>query len=284
MILLATVVILLAINFTSAITIGTVTDKPSKRAGEYERLAEYLEKKLGIEVSIKFAKSIPYMKNLIEDGEVDLFIDSLYPSLKVCSQGACEPMMLIWRNNVKYYRSIIVVRKDSDINTIKDLVGKKLALEEPFSTAGYLVPITFLLEEGLNLFELRDFNDPVPPKRVGFVFADEEENVVGWVFFGYTDAGALYDIKFKKIVNGYSSLFRIIFSSPEIPQHIVSFSSKLEEGLKDKLANTLLNMYKTPDGKEVLKMFGNSQRFEALSDKDKELIKFFGEKIKRLGL
>ena len=39
---------------------------------------------------------------------------------------------------VDYYRSQIVVRKDSNVNHLKDLKGKKIALQEVESTSIYL--------------------------------------------------------------------------------------------------------------------------------------------------
>src|SRR5499426_3869922 len=45
------------------------------------------------------------------------------------------------------YRSCLIVHKDSDIFTPEDLGGKTFAFNDPNSTSGYLVPMTFFLNE-----------------------------------------------------------------------------------------------------------------------------------------
>lgn len=284
MLLLGLLTLLLILNSSFPLVIGTVTDKPSKRYTEYRKFALYLQDKLGEDVDVVFLKSIPHMKELIDSGEVDVFIDSLYPSLKVCMDGECEPLLLIWRNGVRYYRSVVIVRADSPIYNVEALVGKKVAFEEPFSTAGYLIPFLMLRDRGLKLIELRSFHDPVPPGYVGYVFADEEENIVGWVFFGKTSAGALYDLKFERIVGKNKKFFREILVSPPIPQQLVSFSRSMKKDKVKRILEILQNMHNDPEGIKVLKSFGNTTKFEPLSDYDREVIRALKEKIMELGL
>ena len=284
MLLKTLLLLFLLAELSFSLVIGTVTDKPSKRYTEYREFALYLQKKLGEDVDVIFLKSIPHMKSLIGKGEVDVFIDSLYPSLKVCMDGECEPLLLIWRNGVRYYRSVVIVRSDSPIRDAKDLTGKRIAFEEPFSTAGYLVPFIMLRDRGLRLVELRSFHDPVPPGYVGYVFADEEENIVGWVFFGKTSAGALYDLKFDRIVGRNRKFFREILISSPIPQQLVSFSRKLGEDKVRKILKILRDMHNDPEGKEVLKSFSNTTKFEDLSDYDRKIIESLKKKMRELGL
>ncbi len=45
------------------------------------------------------------------------------------------------------YRSCLIAHSDSDIFTPEDLAGKTFAFNDPNSTSGYLVPMTFFLNE-----------------------------------------------------------------------------------------------------------------------------------------
>ena len=45
---------------------------------------------------------------------------------------------------VDYYRSQIVVRKDSHLHKLKDLKGTKVGLQDPESTSGYIYPMASL--------------------------------------------------------------------------------------------------------------------------------------------
>ena len=282
--LLAQLLLLILVGTSFPLVIGTVTDKPSKRYTEYREFALYLQKKLGEDVDVIFIRSIPHMRELVDRGEVDIFIDSLYPSLKVCMDGECEPLLLMWRNGVRYYRSVVIVRSDSSIKDVRDLIGRRIAFEEPFSTAGYLIPFIMLSERGLKLTELRSFHDPVPPGYVGYIFADEEENIVGWVFFRKTSAGALYDLKFDRIVGRNRKFFREILISSPIPQQLVSFSRKLKKEKARKILQILRDMHNDPEGQKVLSSFSNTTKFEYLSDYDRKVIEELKRKIRELGL
>ncbi len=267
-----------------ALTIGTITAKPSKKYKRYRALASYLEKKLGEEVKVRFAKDISHMQKLMKEGEIDVFIDSLYPSLKVCVTGVCKPTLLRWKDGVKYYRSLIFTRADSDINSVEELVGKRLALDEPVSTSGYFVPVAFLLERGFKLIRLMSQLDSVPKGHIGYVFAGEEENVVGWVFFRRVEAGAVGHTKFERIVKDKRGSFKVIYKSPKIPRQLVNFSTRLDKEKADRLLKLLTSMHEDEEGKKALKKFKRTKKFEVLPEKDRELIEFFNEKILTFGL
>ena len=55
--------------------------------------------------------------------------------------------MVLIQKLVDDYKSEILVKKDSGINSLKDLKGKKIALQDVTSTAGYTFPISTLKEE-----------------------------------------------------------------------------------------------------------------------------------------
>lgn len=271
------------------LTIGTISDRPSKKLKWYKPFAKYIEKKLkeyGIEekVNVRFAKDINHMKKLIENGKIQIFIDSVYPSLKVCLEGICEPALIRWKNKVRSYHSLIIVRKDSSIKNTNDLVGRKIAFDEPWSTSGYFVPVVYLLERGFKLIELKSISEEVPDGCIGYIFASEEENVIGWVFYKKVDAGALYDIKFRKIAKDKAHYFRIIWKSPPIPRHLVNFSISLDTRLKEAVIKILLNMHKDKEGRKVLKKFKKTLKFEILSERDRELLEKFKNAIIKYGL
>lgn len=56
---------------------------------------------------------------------------------------------------VNYYRSQIVVRKDSNINHLKDLKDKRVALQDVESTSGYIYPLASLMEKGIKKSDIQ---------------------------------------------------------------------------------------------------------------------------------
>ncbi len=49
---------------------------------------------------------------------------------------------------VDFYKSEFVVKKDSNINSVKDLKGKKIGYQDVTSSAGYVWPAAVLLKRG----------------------------------------------------------------------------------------------------------------------------------------
>lgn len=89
-----------------------------------------------------------------------------------------------------YYRSQIVVKKDSDIKKLKDLKGKKVGLQDADSAAGYIYPLADLQREHI----------PKSALRVS-QFKDEDQ-ALKTLLDGDIDAVATYDdarVELKKI-------------------------------------------------------------------------------------
>lgn len=52
---------------------------------------------------------------------------------------------------VNYYRGQIVVRKGSGIKNLKDLKGKKIAVQDSTSSSGWVFPVACMEEHGINI-------------------------------------------------------------------------------------------------------------------------------------
>ncbi len=276
---------LISISFSITISIGTITEKPSKKYKRYQPLKAYLEKELkkrGFEVNVrvKFARDIPSMREMVRSGEMDIFIDSLYPSLAVCKGGVCEPVLVRWKQGVRFYKTLIFVRKDSDIRSLEDLIGRKIAFKSPFSTSAYFVPYVNLKLMGFELVRLNSFRENPPEGKVGYIFAWADKNVVAWVFLKNTDAGAIENGDFKDIAGRNAENFRIIWESEEIPRHFVNFSPEIKGELRRAIVEILINMDKTKEGKEVLRKFKRTVKFELLTERDREIIEKYGRFVK----
>ena len=266
------------------LTIGTITDRPSKYYPKFKALALYIEKRiasLGIEekVSVRFARDIDHMEDLVRKGQVDVFIDSLYPVLRVCEVAGCEPVLVRWKNGVRHYRSVIFVREGSPVEEVSDLVGSKIAFDSPYSTSGYFVPRILIERMGLRLIELKNPSDPVPRGYIGYTFAGQEENVVAWVFFGKVQAGSVDSTRLR-ILSGDRVRFRVLASSEEIPRHLVCFSKNVKRNVALAVREVLLSMDEDPEGSRVLRTFDNTVRFEELTEKDREVIASFRRAVK----
>lgn len=83
------------------------------------------------------------------------------------------------KNNVEFYHSMIITRKDSGIRTLQDLRGKSFSFTDKKSTSGYLFPMAQLKKAGI---QLDDFSDVKYLKR--------HANSLLAVYQAHVDAGA----------------------------------------------------------------------------------------------
>ena len=281
---MARVVLLTLISFWVAfgLTIGTITAKPSKKAKRFQPLAEYLERELqkkGIneKVKVKFARSIDQMTNMMKKGEIDLFFDSVYPVLKVCAKVECSDFIKRWKKGKEYYRSVIFTRSDSNIESLRDLKGKAIAMDEPFSTSGYFIPYVALKEAGLTLVKLETFEDKPPPDKVGYVFANDEENVLAFVFFKKTDAGAIDLDQFEEFTKPKREAFKKLFVSEPIPRQLGAFRKGLDKRIVAEIKDILFRAHLSPQGRQVLHKFDKTLKITPLKPSDKRFL----EKLSR---
>src|SRR5258708_17935699 len=91
-------------------------------------------------------------------------------------------MLASLRQGSKTYRSQIVVRADSGINSIEQLRGKKFAFVDPASASGFLFPNALLAGMGLDYKTF--FSDTI--------FAGGHDKVIIAVYNKQADGGASF--------------------------------------------------------------------------------------------
>jgi phosphate/phosphite/phosphonate ABC transporter binding protein len=117
----------------------------------WDPIREHIETQLGRPVVVRVADSYPHTSELLLSGEVDFAI--LPPTLYIDAKLA-EPdlnlMMVAKHDGAKGYDGVLLVRKDSGIETLEDLRGKRICYTNQKSTTGYLLPRIFLIKNGLD--------------------------------------------------------------------------------------------------------------------------------------
>lgn len=249
------------------ITIGTIDSEPKEKIYKFQILADYLQKKLmkkNTKVNVEIAKDISTAVQLINSKKMDIYIDSVYPTLLVQKDTDMTTACKRWKKGKEGYKSFIFTKKDSDIEKISDLKGKTIVFEDKYSTSGYYIPKKAILNEGLILSEYWKSDS------VNFIFSKSEQNSVAWVMFGKADAAVLDDKSFKSLDQ---NLFKVIYKSQLIPRHLVSFSKNINEDLKTYILNILYDMDKEKEGIEVLKKFSKTKKFSPITIEDNKIVK-----------
>lgn len=277
--LLIGLLLITSISFSAqaqVVTIGSISYTPAKEIKQFKPLIDYLYSKLeaqGIEkVNIRIASNIDEMISLMKSGQVDIYIDSPFPSLQLVESGASKIALRRWKSGVKEYHSVIFVHKDSDIEKITDLKGKLIAFEEPFSTSGYYLPKASLKKNGLRLTEKSSRHENVAADEIGYIFSEDDANTITWVRKLRVAAGATDNVTFDKIKSRLKSQLKIIFRSIDVPRQVVSYRKNISPATEVALTRALLDMHKSEYGQQQLQAFKKTARFDKFPVPVKEVM------------
>jgi phosphonate transport system substrate-binding protein len=122
-----------------------------KQRERFKPLADYLTKKTGVRVNLTILSRYGNIIERFTSEKMDgAFFGSFTGALAIQKLGVvplARPMNL---DGSTQYWGYLFVRKDSGIKTVSDMKGKKMAFVEKATTAGYIFPVAYLKEHGVN--------------------------------------------------------------------------------------------------------------------------------------
>ena len=161
------------------------------------------------------------------------------------------------------YQLWVIVKKDSALQKLSDLKGKKVAHTTPSSNSGNLAPRALFPAEGLT-----------PDKDYKVLYSGKHENSVAGVASGDYDAAPIaHDILVRMAERGMVRMedFRIIWRSRDFPPGGLSMAHDLAPALQQKLRDCTFNFKYTP---EMVKGFQGADRWLPIDYKrDWEIIR-----------
>ena len=216
-----------------AITIGEIADKPNEVIASMQPLADYLAGRLagfGYQCGkVKVVLTIDDMIKAINNGEVDIYMDSIFPAAIVSNGTGAQPILRRWRNCDPDYYSIIFTTPDSGITSVDDLPGHMMAMDRSYSTSGFALPAAYLLDHGLKLAIKKSWDEPVASDEVGIYFSTDDKNTLNLILEGKASAGATDDYYFGKWEEEKpGTLVKLAETAPVLRQ-VVLVRSSLEE-------------------------------------------------------
>lgn len=145
------------------------------------------------------------------------------------------------------YKSILITKKGSKFTDLASLKGSVVALVDPASTSGGLVPE--------NVFPKLASLPPLKTYFSRVVFSGGHDLSSISVSEGKVDAAFVASHRFMESVNaGKVKLedFNVLWSSPLIPQDPFVYRNTLCDDLKKKIAETFLQVDQNEDGRKYL--------------------------------
>lgn len=232
---------------------------PSADSQKVLASGEPLAKLLTDATNLNFKVSVPtsYTTVIEAMGANQVDVGWLAPFAYVLAhdKNGSQVILASLRQGSKTYRSQIIVRADSGINTIEQLRGKKFAFVDPASASGFLFPNALLANQGIDYKTF--FSDTI--------FAGGHDKVVIAVYNKQVDAGATFG---NNIDSGPPTDARTLVTSTladvmtavkpiaqtePIPNDTVSVRRGLSADLTNLIKDGLLYVQGTADGKAALR-------------------------------
>jgi phosphonate transport system substrate-binding protein len=194
-------------------------------ARAYGPFVTELEKLTGLKVVFFPVSNRTAAVTALQFKQVDLILAGPSEYAAIASRLPVRPVVGIERPQ---YHTVFVVKADSPVQTLADLKGRKIAMKDPGSTTGHIVPVWMLHRAGLDV-----------DRDVKILLLDGarlEALVTG-------DADALgsgvrdYDQLIKRFGPGS---YRIIAQSEAMPNDLILAGSTLSEAFVSKLQDQIL--------------------------------------------
>lgn len=266
------------------IVLGDIdADEPAKKIRGFQPLADYLGENLGDygikEGRVVIARDVAEMGRLLQEGRVDVYMDSPFPALAVQELSGSEFILRRWKSGVPEYWSTFVALRDNGITGVEDFVGKTLAFEEVNSTSGFLMPVGTLIQRGFKLKEVRGPAANAGPGVIGYRFSRDEENTFELVLTGQVAGGGISIDDYKELPGEMQDRLTTFDRTITVPRQIVSVRPGLEPGLAGKVRELLIGLDQTEEGRQILEGIKKS-KFDALPPESGQALEELKELIR----
>lgn len=266
----------------------TVQFVPSQNADTLEAKAKPLEKllsdKLGIPVEVSISTDYNTIIEAMASKQVD--VGFLPPTAYVLAKekGAAEVILQAQRFGVDnatgapttelvdFYKSMIIVKKDSEIQSVADLKGKRIAYQNVTSSAGFVWPAALLMDAGLD-----------PLKDVTPVTVKGHDQGVIAVLNGDVDAAAIFQDARNIVSKDYPTVFedtRVVEFTEAIPNDTISVRSDMNAEWITKLQDAFIAIGTEEEGHAIIKEIYSHEGYVKSEDSIFEIVREYGKKVK----
>ncbi|MBM9604847.1 phosphate/phosphite/phosphonate ABC transporter substrate-binding protein [Desulfopila inferna] len=211
----------------------------------YQQVVDYIGEKIGSSAEMVHRTTYDEIDVLLEQGEVDLAFICSSPYVLNNEKFGVELLVAPQVENKVEYHSYIIVHKDSEVDSFKDLRGSSFAFVDPKSNTGKLYP-TYLLAR-MDQTPESFFNN--------FIYSYSHNKSVEIVAKNRAEGAAVDSIVYDFMVaskSPYIEQTKIIHRSPPFGIPPVVVPPTTSTFLKESLRQIFLTMHEDEDGKKIL--------------------------------
>jgi len=248
---------------------------PAETFTRYRRLGETLGRMLGTRHNFVIRSSYREVREALEEGTVDVAVVCSGTLLHLMPKNAAEVLVIPQFMSGWEYRGIIIASADGPIVSVRDLEGGTLALTDPESLTGCLMPSALFL----SLTE-------EPEKFFGQVlFTGSHDRAVSAVAAGMVDSAAVNGLVYHALCEESERIkekTRIIWQSDVYGPPPILVPREMPREGKERIRAALLALHEDDEGFAILRSLG-IRRFIAPSDGVYETARELYDRVKAAG-
>jgi len=237
------------------------TSTPEQLTADAKELRDFLSKRLNREVEIVFPMTYAGVLEALRFGHAQAAFMSAWPAQLAVKHAKAEVALAEVREVVigqekkeeTFYFSYWVVAKDSPVEKLEQLRGKRAAFPSPLSTSGYVAPLARLVELGLVPRQPGKEADPKAffgDVRFAGGYAQGWEALKAKQVDVTVIAGDVSDKLYREVLAGT----KVIEQQGPIPSHAVLFAKDVDSVVKAELRDALLDLGK-PEHRGLMRKF-----------------------------
>lgn len=265
----------------------TVQFVPSQSAETLEAKAKPLEKLLKKELGIPVKVSVSTDYNTIVEalGSKTVDVGFLPPNAYVLAHkengakvllqaqryGISQPGGKKTTELVDSYRSMIVVKKGSNIKSVSDLKGKKVATQDVTSSAGYVWPVAELKKKGIDV-----------TKDMTAVQVKGHDQAILSVLNGDVDAAFVFEDARNTLVKDQPNIFNQVepmYFTKAIPNDTITVRSDMSAAWQKKIQDAFIKVGKTTEGHEIISSIYSHEGYEKSSDSKFDIVREYAKEV-----
>ena len=211
----------------------------------YQPLANYLKEALGKEVVVRIGRD--YREHITHIGKDRVDIAYLGPAtyVRLVEKYGRKPLLArLEVNGESVFHGYLVTNSNSGVSDIQSLRGKRLAFGDPESTMSHLVPRYMLLEAGVDVSDLADYQ-----------FLGSHKNVALAVLSEAFDAGAVKE----EVMEYYKGRgLKAFAKSAPFSEHLFVARADAPDEFVEAVSTALCQLSDTQQGRKILRSIKHS--------------------------
>jgi phosphate/phosphite/phosphonate ABC transporter binding protein len=245
---------------------------PEELLVAYTPIALFVERRLGVPVEVVLGDDYADLESMLVAGEIDVGVISPYSYVRA---KKASPDITVFASHIARgsfnYGSYIIVKEESEIESLSDLAGQDVAFVDTRSTSGWLFPVARMLEEGVN-----------PESDINPIFYGTHDRVFDAVVEGEVVAGATYDgaLSEGRQRRGDGWEVRVIAKGERIPHEAYVARAGLNRAVSQALSTALSEISTgTQEGRRLLAPMLRINGFLPVGDSHYDVIRLVESQV-----